>query len=162
MRGRSARLAVGAALLAIVAAAPATGAAPARIEHLQHLGTKSYFAFVNHATVARKTPDANAAEVAKVTTRSPVGTDDLLLVLAYLAQLYDPLKTISRKAGGLQSYLASAERAFALLDRPPEVEGHEVEGAGAVGRRGGHRLGEGLAFAAGDSDDVVSAAISRA
>lgn len=28
---------------------------------------------------------------------------DLLLVLTYLAQLFDPLKTISRKAGGLQS-----------------------------------------------------------
>jgi ATP-binding cassette, subfamily B, bacterial len=47
---------------------------------------------------------------------------DLLLVLTYLAQLYDPLKTISRKAGGLQSYLASAERAFELLDCPPDVE----------------------------------------
>src|SRR5881296_4037916 len=31
----------------------------------------------------------------------------LLMVLGYLAQLYDPLKTISRKAAGLQNYLAS-------------------------------------------------------
>jgi ATP-binding cassette subfamily B protein len=46
---------------------------------------------------------------------------ELLLVLAYLAQLYDPLKTISRKAAGLQSNLASAERAFALLDQQPDV-----------------------------------------
>jgi ATP-binding cassette subfamily B protein len=46
---------------------------------------------------------------------------ELLLVLGYLAQLYDPLKTISRKAGGLQAQLASAERAFALLDQPPDV-----------------------------------------
>jgi ATP-binding cassette subfamily B protein len=45
----------------------------------------------------------------------------LLLVMGYLAQLYEPLKTISRKAASLQSYLASAERAFALLDEQPDV-----------------------------------------
>ncbi len=45
----------------------------------------------------------------------------LLMVLAYLGQLYDPLKTISRKAAGIQSYLASAERVFALLDEPCDV-----------------------------------------
>jgi len=45
----------------------------------------------------------------------------LLMALIYLGQLYDPLKTISRKAAGLQSYLASAERAFTLLDEQPEV-----------------------------------------
>ncbi len=46
---------------------------------------------------------------------------ELLLVLGYLAQLYDPLKTISRKAAGIQAYLASAERVFALLDEPTDV-----------------------------------------
>ena len=45
----------------------------------------------------------------------------LLMVMAYLGQLYEPLKTISRRAAGLQSYLASAERAFALLDEQPDV-----------------------------------------
>src|SRR5207244_6375948 len=44
---------------------------------------------------------------------------ELLVVMAYLGQLYEPLKTISRRAAGLQSYLASAERAFALLDARP-------------------------------------------
>jgi hypothetical protein len=82
VRGRSALLLLGAALLALVVAAPAPGAAPARVEHLQHLGTQSYFAFVNHAATARTRPDAAAPAVARVTTRSPVGTDDLLLVLA--------------------------------------------------------------------------------
>jgi L,D-transpeptidase catalytic domain len=82
VRGRSARLALGAALLALIAAAPATGAAPARVEHLQHLGTKSYFAFINRTTAARTRPDAGAPQVAKLTTRSPVGTADLVLVLA--------------------------------------------------------------------------------
>src|SRR5437867_531338 len=45
----------------------------------------------------------------------------LLMVLGYLGQLYDPLKAISKKAAGIQAYLASAERAFALLDEEPEV-----------------------------------------
>jgi len=46
---------------------------------------------------------------------------ELLVVLTYQAQLYDPLKTLSRKIADLQSSLASAERAFALLDETPEV-----------------------------------------
>jgi len=45
----------------------------------------------------------------------------LLMVMAYLSQLYEPLKTISKKSASLQSHLASAERAFALLDHPPDV-----------------------------------------
>jgi ATP-binding cassette subfamily B protein len=46
---------------------------------------------------------------------------DLLLVLGYVAQLYSPLRAMSSKAARLQSYLASAERAFALLDEVPDV-----------------------------------------
>jgi ATP-binding cassette, subfamily B, bacterial len=46
---------------------------------------------------------------------------DLLLVMGYLTQLYAPLKTMARKAGSLQNYLASAERAFGILDETPEV-----------------------------------------
>ena len=45
----------------------------------------------------------------------------LLLVLSYVGQLYDPLKTIGRKAATLQGHLTSLERAFALLDELPEV-----------------------------------------
>src|SRR5437867_1332812 len=45
----------------------------------------------------------------------------LLMAVTYLGQLYEPLKTVSKKAATLQSYLASAERAFALLDQHPEV-----------------------------------------
>jgi ATP-binding cassette subfamily B protein len=46
---------------------------------------------------------------------------NLLLVMAYLAQLYEPLKIIGRKVASLQGHLASAERAFSLLDELPEV-----------------------------------------
>ena len=46
---------------------------------------------------------------------------ELLLVMGYLAQLYAPLATIGRKLGSLQSHMAGAERAFALLDEAPDV-----------------------------------------
>ena len=46
---------------------------------------------------------------------------DLLLVMSYLAQFLVPLATLSRMTGHLQNSLASAERAFALLDQAPDV-----------------------------------------
>jgi ATP-binding cassette, subfamily B, bacterial len=44
------------------------------------------------------------------------------MVMTYLSQLYGPLETISQKIGDVQSSLASAERAFELLDETPDVE----------------------------------------
>jgi ATP-binding cassette, subfamily B, bacterial len=46
---------------------------------------------------------------------------ELLLVMGYLAQLYDPLKTLSKRTVGMQSKLASAERVYALLDGARDV-----------------------------------------
>jgi ATP-binding cassette, subfamily B, bacterial len=46
---------------------------------------------------------------------------DLLLVMGYLTQLYSPLKTMSKRVTDLQSWLASAERAFSLLDEVQDV-----------------------------------------
>jgi ATP-binding cassette subfamily B protein len=46
---------------------------------------------------------------------------ELLLVMGYLTQLYNPLKTISKKVTSMQSHLASAERVFALLDQAQDV-----------------------------------------
>jgi ATP-binding cassette subfamily B protein len=45
---------------------------------------------------------------------------ELVLVMGYLQQLYDPLKTASRKVGSLQSSLASAERVYSVLDEAPD------------------------------------------
>ena len=45
----------------------------------------------------------------------------LLMVMTYLSQLYGPLQTLSSMATHMQGSLASAERAFALLDETPEV-----------------------------------------
>ena len=47
---------------------------------------------------------------------------DLMLMMGYVAQLYEPLKTMGKNSAALQSYLANIERAFALLDELPEVE----------------------------------------
>jgi ATP-binding cassette subfamily B protein len=46
----------------------------------------------------------------------------LLLIMGYLAQLYAPLQTITSSINSLQSSLASAERAFFILDRDPDVQ----------------------------------------
>jgi ATP-binding cassette subfamily B protein len=46
---------------------------------------------------------------------------ELVMVLSYLAQFYSPLKSMSSKAARLQNRLASAERAFELLDETPDV-----------------------------------------
>jgi ATP-binding cassette subfamily B protein len=46
----------------------------------------------------------------------------LLAVLAYLAQLYRPLETISHQVASLQASMAGARRALELLDQVPEVK----------------------------------------
>ncbi len=45
----------------------------------------------------------------------------LLLIMGYLVELYAPLQTVSQSFAMLQSSLASAERAFTLLDQAPDV-----------------------------------------
>ena len=46
---------------------------------------------------------------------------ELLMVIAYLTQLYGPLNAIGDKIIGLQTYVASMKRAFELLDEVPDV-----------------------------------------
>jgi ATP-binding cassette subfamily B protein len=70
---------------------------------------------------------------------------ELLLVMSYLAQLYDPLKTASRKVASLQAHLASAERAFALLEQEPDV--HERNHARRLMRARGDVAFENVSFA---------------
>jgi len=48
-----------------------------------------------------------------------VGT--LLMIMAYIAQIYQPLQILTGKATELQTWLASLERAFVLLDQEPEI-----------------------------------------
>jgi len=46
---------------------------------------------------------------------------ELLMVIAYLTQLYGPLNAIGDKIISLQPYVASIKRAFELLDEVPDV-----------------------------------------
>jgi ATP-binding cassette subfamily B protein len=49
---------------------------------------------------------------------------ELLLVFIYLTQLFEPLQKTSTQAASLQAALASAERAFSILDEAPDVREH--------------------------------------
>src|SRR5437870_146844 len=77
----------------------------------------------------------------------------LLLVMAYMNQLYEPLKTISRKAATLQLHRASAERAFALLDEPSDVV--ERPDAQILGRARGTIAFRNVSFAYGKDRPVL-------
>ncbi|MCU1269811.1 MAG: transporter related protein [Acidobacteriaceae bacterium] len=59
----------------------------------------------------------------------------LLMIMAYVAQVYQPLQTLSTKATDLQAWLASLDRAFMLLDQEPEIS--EEEGALTLSRATG-------------------------
>ena len=50
-----------------------------------------------------------------------ISVGELLLVMAYMAQLYEPLRMISTKIPELQSAVVSVQRAFVLLDEVPEL-----------------------------------------
>jgi ATP-binding cassette subfamily B protein len=47
---------------------------------------------------------------------------DLLVVIAYIAQMYEPLRLISTRTADLQSWIVSVERAFDLFKERPEIE----------------------------------------
>jgi ATP-binding cassette subfamily B protein len=89
-----------------------------------------------------------------------ISLGSLLLVMAYLQQIYKPLKTLSRKTVDLQSSLASAERAFSLLDELPEV----VERADAkrITRSPGDLLFLDVSFAYGAEHPVLHRVSFRA
>jgi len=45
----------------------------------------------------------------------------LLMIMAYIAQVYQPLQILTTKMTELQAWLASLDRAFHLLDQQPEI-----------------------------------------
>jgi ATP-binding cassette subfamily B protein len=74
---------------------------------------------------------------------------ELLLVMAYMAQLYEPMRTISSKIPELQSSLSSLSRATSLLNESPEL--HETANAAPIERVHGSvsMRNVGFAYAAG-------------
>lgn len=46
----------------------------------------------------------------------------LLVVMAYIAQLYQPLQALTNKTSDLQAWMISLQRCFSILDSEPEIE----------------------------------------
>ena len=63
-------------------------------------------------------------------------TGELLLVMAYLAQLYEPIQMMGKQVAAQQGSLTSAERAFSILDEHPSVM--EAPEAKTLNRAEGH------------------------
>jgi ATP-binding cassette subfamily B protein len=76
-----------------------------------------------------------------------------MLVWGYIGQLYGPLKTLSKKAASLQTNLAGAERAFALLDESPDVM--ERANARPLARARGAMVFRNVAFAYEQNQPVL-------
>jgi ATP-binding cassette subfamily B protein len=74
----------------------------------------------------------------------------LLMVMAYIAQVYQPLQTLSTKTTELQAWFASLERAFVLLDQQPEIA--ERNEAMQLARATGEFEFRDVSFTYGDSD----------
>jgi ATP-binding cassette subfamily B protein len=77
-----------------------------------------------------------------------ISLGDLLLILGYVALLYDPINTIASRVAGMQSSLASAERAFTLLDERPDVR--ESPDAIPLKRSGGNVVFDHVSYRYGD------------
>jgi ATP-binding cassette, subfamily B, bacterial len=78
---------------------------------------------------------------------------NLLLAMAYLGKLYDPLKSLGKQLATKQRALASAERAFALLDETPDVP--ERPNARPLARAGGTISFQDVSFGYGDGPAVL-------
>ena len=82
--------------------------------------------------------------VCEIQTRT-LTSGELIYVMGLLSQLYAPLKTLGKKMGAMQTLLASAERAFALLDEAPDVV--EKPNARPLGRARGAMVFRHVSFA---------------
>lgn len=73
--------------------------------------------------------------------------------MGYLSQLYGPLETISKRIVTLQSALASAERAYTVLDEPHDVA--EKTNARPLGRANGALSFRNVSFAYQEGQPVL-------
>ncbi len=90
-----------------------------RLGHNRLAGIASGFDFGISMVIACGTTAALCIGVRHV-EQGLLTLGEFLLVMAYLAQLYGPLETLTKKIAELQSSLAGVERAFAVLDAQPE------------------------------------------
>jgi ATP-binding cassette subfamily B protein len=78
---------------------------------------------------------------------------DLLIVMTYVGLLYEPLRMIGRRVASMQSALASAERAFDLIDECPDVP--EKAAALTLKRAGGAIEFKDVSFAYSKSTPIL-------
>jgi len=78
---------------------------------------------------------------------------ELLMVITYLGQLYTPLRNISKRVTGLEKHLASAQRAFEVLDQAPDVA--DRPGARALARAKGAISVRNVSFGYEEGDPVL-------
>jgi ABC-type multidrug transport system fused ATPase/permease subunit len=74
-----------------------------------------------------------------------ITTGELLVLIAYIAAVYQPLEQISNTIGGLNQQLVALDAAMGLLDTEKEVE--EADDAIDIGRAAGAVAFEGVSFA---------------
>src|SRR5690606_438411 len=113
-------------------------------EQLKVALISSRFAFIIGLTMASGTAVVLFLGVRHVQS-GLLTVGDLVLVMSYLAMLYAPLETLTRSAGSLQGSLASADRAFEILDEEPDVA--EKPQAKPLRRARGDIVFEGVGFA---------------
>jgi ATP-binding cassette, subfamily B, bacterial len=101
---------------------------------IHYESAEGVFAFVIGMSLAAGTAVVLYIGIGQVRS-GVVSLGDLLLVISYLLQLYEPLRSISETIGRLQLHFASAERAFGFLDEMPDVP--ERHGARALQRATG-------------------------
>lgn len=78
---------------------------------------------------------------------------ELLIVMGYMAMLYEPLETATKKVSDLQASIASAERVYSLLDEEPEVL--DSPAALPIGRAQGELAFENVSFSYGGNRPVL-------
>lgn len=89
-------------------------------EQLRLASVQASFHVLMGLTIALGTAMALWIGVTQV-VQGVITVGELVLVMAYISQLYSPLQIISSKIPELQGWLASAQRAFSLLDETPET-----------------------------------------
>jgi ATP-binding cassette subfamily B protein len=82
-----------------------------------------------------------------------ISVGSLLLIMVYLSQMYGPLYTMSKQVASLQSGLASAERAFTLLDQERDVP--ERPNARPLSRATGAIEFRNVTFAFGEGRSII-------
>jgi len=105
------------------------------VKQVKVASSQAVFHVLMTTTIALGTAVALLAGVRHVNS-GWITMGDLLLIMAYMAQLYEPLRTISSKLPELQAWTISVRRALALLHGVPEIV--EMQNAMPAGQVAGN------------------------